>query len=388
MIKREYCGNRPTKIGFSILDIFIDVSLFVLGKKKNKSYVHPQKILLFNFGHLGDMLMMGYMINALKKQFPTVEIHLVAGRWCKLLVENNPLFDKVFYVNHFQTNRSNLSFLEKIKMFLNDASAFIQEQKQYSYTHSFDFRYSAYNANPLLPFLKIQKKIGFGSRAWGGFLDKEYFLLPSPVHTIDIQIQVLSELIAENSLTLEPILFVAEQNVLPIQVTQDYLMIFPEAGIENKMLDLATWESIVTYYLQYFPQYQVIVCGLTDYTEQLSARLTQKHAENIINACGKLSIPQIIALLKKASGAITLDSFPAHLASTQTPTLCLFKGGSGFEYFPINAKATYIIHNHLYSKEITQFRADMDISYVESFDDEIFKKNLFVALNKLFSINL
>ena len=388
MIKREYCGNRPTKIRFLILDIFIDFLVAILRKKRNVNFINPQKILLFNTGHLGDMLMMGYMINLIKQKFPNVEVHVVAGSWNKALLEKNPLFDKVFYINHYKTNRSKASTFAKIKLNIKDVFQFLATQKSISYTHSFDFRYSGFNANILLPFLNIQQKVGFGTRGFGGLLDKEYFMFSESTHTIDVQIQGLALLdIHENSKSIQPVVAMPIEDKNSLDISEAYYMLFPEAGSDHRMFSIEFWIEIIDYILTHKPNVQIVICGLTDYAQKLSEKAEEKYPNAIINAIGKLSIYQIAGTLKNAQGAITLDSFPAHLASTQTPTLCLFKNGTGVEYYPINAFEVHIIHNHKYSKEVTTFRSKMTINYIESFENEIFKKILFDALNKLFSLN-
>ncbi|MDZ7897031.1 MAG: glycosyltransferase family 9 protein [Arcicella sp.] len=370
MKKREYCGNRPAKLRFMIIDFFVDLIVNIFGSKKNQSYVVPQKVLLFNYGHLGDMLMMGYIINALKIKHSTVEIHLVAGRWCRILIENNPLYDKVFYLDHFQNNRQSISFLNKYFRHFKDSFSVIKSLRKENYSHSFDFRYSAYNANQLLPFLKINQKNGFGTRGLGGLLDNEYFLLKNGVHTIDVQAQGLKNIDVDiESRSIKPVITIKDETYQLEQLSSEYIIIFPEAGNSNKMLLTNHWEAICQSLLNHQPDIQLVICGLTKFSIQLFHNLSHKYGHKIVDASRNLSIPQIIRLLKNSKGAITLDSFPAHLAASQTQTLCLFKNGSGSEYFPINSFPTYIIHDHKFSKTVDTFRDKMTIDYVENFDD-------------------
>ena len=124
---------------------------------------------------------------------------------------------------------------------------------------------------------------------------------------------------------------------------------------------------------------------MTEFSDTLVHKLLQENYETkVVDAVGKLSILQINLLLKKASGAITLDSFPAHLASVHTQTFCLFKDGFGFEYFPINNFPTYIAHNHLPSKNFQDFRPKMKIEYISLFENEDNFKILVDRLNNLF----
>ena len=386
MKKRKYCGNRPAKLRFIIIDFFVDAILKILGSKKNQNYVIPERILLFNYGHLGDMLMMGYMINVLKIKYPTVEIHLVAGRWCKLLIENNPLYDKVFYFDHFQNNRQPVPFFRKYLTHLNDTFSIIKQLKNINYSHSFDFRYSAYNANQLLPFLKIGQKNGFGTRGLGGLLDNEYFLLPNNTHTLDVQGQVMKNIgIDISSKTIQPVSLNDFEAKPTLQIQSKYLMIFPETGNPKRMFSLDFWHKIIDLILGKNIDFQLIICGITDFNSQLAHSLQAKYPNNIVEATKTLSIPQIINLLEKSEGAITLDSFPAHLASTKTNTLSFFKNGSGNEYFPINSFPIFIIHNHLSSKNITSFREKMMVNYVENFEDSKFENLLNKLLTELFN---
>lgn len=385
MKKREYCGNRPAKLRFIILDFFVDTILAIIGYKKNNDKVTPQKILLFNYGHLGDMLMMGYMINALRIKHSNVKVHLVAGRWCKVLIENNPLYDKIYYLDHFQNNRSSISFIKKYLSYINDIFLLIKSLKNEKYSHSFDFRYSAYNANQILPFLNIEQKCGFGTRGLGGFLDKEYFLLQNGTHTIEVQVQVLKNMgVDVDSNNIEPVILNNFDVTESLRPESKFLMIFPETGNPERMLNIDFWHKIIDLVFLKKPDIQLIICGVTNFNIQLSAGLKRKYSDKIIEASKTLSIPQIINLLKKSEGAITLDSFPAHVSSSQTRTLCLFKNGSGNEYFPINSFPVHIIHDHKFSKNVVSFRDKMSINYVENFESDIFKKQLEKSIFELF----
>ena len=389
MQKRNYCGNRPTKLRLLFIDFFVDFFCSIFGDKRTKENVFPKKILLFNFGHLGDMLMMGYMINALKQNFPEIEIHLVAGSWCKDLIEKNELFDKVLYLNHHKTNRSSASKFTKFRLYLTDIFAFIAIQKHQFYTHSFDFRYSGHNANILLPFLNIDKKIGFGTVGYGGFLDQEYFIPQQNLHTIDIQAQGLNSLgISINSKLIQPKIFlpIDVSNLLNIDIP--FFMIFPEAGADIKMVNHEFWVRIINILVEKKVDSKIVICGLTEYSKELIIELSKKsYHENIVDAIGKLSILQINSLLQKSLGAITLDSFPAHLASAQTPTLCLFKDGFGLEYLPINKFPVVVIHNHTPSKDVKHFRPEMNIGYISSFETSESFNDIVQGLKNVFKLN-
>lgn len=388
MKKRAYCGNRPAKLRFLIIDFFVDIISSIFGRKKNENDIIPQDILLFNYGHLGDMLMMGYMVNALKIKHPSVKIHLVAGRWCKVLIENNPLYDEIFYLNHVQTNREPITYLRKYFHYFRDIFTLIKRLKKERYSHSFDFRYSANNANQILPFLNIKQKNGFGTRGLGGLLDKEYFLLQNGTHTIDVQSQGLKNIGVEiNSKYVQPFLGTVFIDETPINPMSKFLIIFPETGNPDRMITIDFWKKIIDLLITQNIDYQMIMCGVTEFNHQLFNDLAVKYPNKFINATNILKIPQIISLLKKSEGAITLDSFPAHIASTLTKTLCLFKNGYGTEYLPINSFPVQIIHNHHFSKNATNFRENMTINYVESFDNQAFMDILNSSINEFFVRN-
>lgn len=385
MKKREYCGNRPAKLRFMIIDFFVDTILSIIGYKKNENYVTPQKILLFNYGHLGDILMMSYTVNALKIKYPSVIIHLVAGRWGRVLIENNLLYDKIFYLDHVHTNRQPITLFKKYLHYFQDIFSVIKKAREEQYSHSFDFRYSAYNANQLLPFLNIEQKNGFGTRGLGGFLDQEYFLLKNGTHTIDVQGQIMKSAgLTINSKSIQPVLNTEFMNKSEVDIDSKFLIIFSEAGSPERMVTINCWEKIIDSIIFQNADIQILICGLTDFNSQLFNSLNIKYPNKFIDATNTLKIPEIINLLKKAEAAITLDSFPAHIASTQTKTLCLFKNGYGTEYLPINSFPTQIIHNHHVSKNVIEFRENMTINYVEDFEGQTFNNTFKKAISELF----
>ena len=236
---------------------------------------------------------------------------------------------------------------------------------------------STHNANQILPFIHIEQKCGFGTRGLGGFLDKEYFLLQNGTHTIDVQIQGLKNIGVEvDSHSIQPVILNNFEVTDLLKLESKFLVIFPESGNPEKMITLDSWHRIIGTIFLIRPDIQLVICGITDFNMQLSKELKTKYHAKVIEATKTLSIPQIINLLKKSEGAITLDSFPAHLSSCQTNTLCLFKNGSGNEYFPINSFLTHIIHDHQFSKDVASFRDKMSVNYVENFQSNIFVNQL------------
>jgi heptosyltransferase-3 len=165
-------------------------------------------------------------------------------------------------------------------------------------------------------------------------------------------------------------------------------MIFPEAGADNKMVNHEFWMRIINILVEKKDDSKIVICGLTEYSRELIIKLSRENChEKIVNAIGKLSILQINSLLEKSRGAITLDSFPAHLASAQTQTLCLFKDGFGLEYLPINKFPVVVIHNHTPSKNIKDFRPNMNIGYISSFEDGDSFKDIIQGLENIFKLN-
>ena len=374
---RKYCALRRVLYFLWLKDVFVDMYARFLYKPRLKKLQSDgsTKLLFFNSGHLGDALIMSYCLPEIKKKYPNIIIDVVCGEWCKFVFEQNPLVRKVIVQNHFMTNRSPISEWQKMVNHFKTTQSTIKELQNDTYDFSIDVRFSAAVSHWILPFIKVRRSFGFGSRGYGGLLEKEFFLPDTLFHAYDMISVLLNEIGIESNLSnVQPYLpFYTENKEKAIKktlITSNSLLIFAEAGSDIKMFDNGFWVDFCRIILEK-SSYDLLLCGQTEFTKILFSVLQEQLPMfgSRISFTTKNNLSTIAALPQIAAAAITLDSFPAHLCSIFCKTLVLSKNATGYQFFPLNNTETLLLHDHSPSRATTLSRAKFSSQYVENLNE-------------------
>jgi heptosyltransferase-3 len=383
---RKYCALRRVLYFLWLKDIFVDIYVMLFYKpslKRLQNNASP-KILFFNSGHLGDALIMSYCFPDIKKKYPDAVIDVVCGEWCKFVFDKNPLVRKVIIQNHFMTNRSPMNGLKKLINHFKTARLAAKQLKKDNniYDFSIDVRYSGAVSHWILPFIKVKKSYGFGSRGYGGLLEKEFFLPDGEFHTYEMLSMLLKEIEVTSCLSdVKPYLPFAAEKIEKIKqkttISPNSILIFPESGGEIRMFNNDFWIKLCTKILENHSS-PLLLCGEKSFTESLFIDLQKQlpHFKDRIAFTGKMNLAEVAALPQIAAVALTLDSFPAHLCCISCKTLTLGKKASGFQFFPLNNKETFVLHDHFRSISCTLPRENFASRYLENLDSIVTDENI------------
>lgn len=390
---RKYCALRRVLYFLWLKDFFIDIYAQLIYKpslRKLQNNDFP-KLLFFNSGHLGDALIMSYCFPDIKKKHPNIAIDVVCGEWCRFVFDKNPLVRNVIIQNHFMTNRSALSGFKKFVNHIKTAILAVQKLKQETYDFSIDVRHSGAVSHWILPFIKVKKSFGYGTRGYGGLLEKEFFLPKNPFHSYDTISILLKEIDVEtDKLNVEAYLPFESENTeilaKKIENLSNSILVFPESGGEIKMFDNNFWVKFCSEILEKQAN-DLLFCGEKEFTKNLFSHLQNKlpQFKYRIKNTGKLRLSEVATLPQIAKAAITLDSFPAHLCSIFCKTLVLSKNAAGYQYFPLNNAPILMLHDHSASRMLSLERKYFVSEYVETlnniFEDESKMKEILEFLN-------
>jgi len=378
-MRRKYCAPRRELYFLWLKDIFIDLyaRLFYKPKHKNDVISPNPKILIITFGHLGDGLIFSYAFPKIKEKYPNAVIDVLTGEACNAVFAKNPLVRKVINLNHFMTNRKPISFWAKLWNHYQTSRSAIAELKKETYDYSLDIRYSGGVSHYILPFINVKKAFGFGSRGYGGYLEKEFFLPDYEFHNYEM-ISLLMEQIGVKT-TLEdvkPVLPYPQANLADLsqklKIPSKNIVIFPEAGEPIKMLSVEFWEKLTRRILNETDA-NVMFCGEKNFANDVCTHLKSvflEQSERILTA-GKLNLSELPTLTEASRVTITMDSFPAHLCSIFAPTIMLSQHAGGRQFFPIGNKEILVIHDKETSRNETLKRLGFRAVYQPKFDENV-----------------
>ena len=380
---RKYCAPRRIAYPLQLLDVVVDQ--YAKGSYRERRYGLPDKdaptILLMTSGHMGDALMLTYAFPLIRERYPNAQLDILAGSWCDPIWTDNPFIRRVIHLNHPGTNRRPVSTWEKWREFIRTTRSAIKTLRDTVYDYSVDIRYSDSPMHFLLPYINVKRKIGYGTRGFGGLLDEEFFMPDAETHNFDLILKVLKPLGIEGDLrTVIP--YFTHPAITPASLwgklnrsvpAQKPILICPESGAARRMLSIDYWCQLAVRLLAECSS-MLIFIGQQSFTTNLYQRVLATDpmlADRLVPATGTLTIQDIVSLSEQAKAAFTLDSLPMHLCCLSCPTLAFQKNGLGIQFFPVAIQPTLVLHNHQPSRELTLDRPGFESEYVAIFDEAV-----------------
>lgn len=378
---RKYCAPRRIAYPLQLLDVVVDQ--YAQGAYGQRQYEpinqESPAILMMSSGHLGDALIMSYTFPLIRERYPNAQIDVLAGSWCDPIWRDNPYIRRVVHLNHVGTNRRPASIWAKWREFYQTTKSAIETLRDTEYDYSIDTRFSDSPMHFVLPYLRVKRKIGFGTRGLGGLLDDEFFMPDGEVHTFDLFLQLLKPIgVAGDIRTVVPYFFHPPQTpsqlwnklAQPVPVLKPILFC-PESGNPVRTLPIEYWCQLAERLLAESP-YALVFSGQTAYTTELYERIRAANpsdSNRLVPAVNKLSLYDLASLSEQAQAAFTLDSLPLHLCCLGCPTLAYQKNGLGIQFFPIASQPTMVLHDHQLSRDLTIDRPGFQSKYVPAFDE-------------------
>lgn len=379
---RKYCAPRSVSYPLQLLDVVVDTYARSYHKWREPVVVDTEnpRFLLTTSGHLGDALTLSFLFPLIRRAHPSCVIDVVAGDWCDPILANNPYIRRLIHLNHANTNRRSISTFAKWRDHSRTTKAAIEILQRETYTASVDVRFSDSPMHFLLPFIRVQKSVGFGSRGFGGLLDEEFFLPDGEFHHLDAILNVLRSIGVQASLSdIQPYFTFPEaarltvRQKLPFLTDRPVLALFPESGEASRFLPDSFWQQLIGRLLDE-TEFVLVGCGQLPQTARLMDKLAEVYPDQrdrLHAAVNRLSLWEVAALSEQATIAFTLESLPAHLCSIFCPTVSFFKNGTGLQFFPLANYPELVFHNHQFSRDLTIDRPGFASVYVEQFNDDV-----------------
>lgn len=384
-MKRNYSGTPRETVPLRLIDFFVDIYAKWIYKKRQRGQAsdHP-KVLIASLGHLGDALTVSYLFPIILQKYPYAVIDLISPTWCKAVHTYNPYIRHVFYIDHFLSNRSNSTLWQKIKQHYRTFRLALIGLRKEKYDYYLDVRTSYSVAHFILPFIHVNKAVGFNRRGLGGFLDIELDIpAHGQFHHFETYAALLKEIGIEVSLAgvvpyfhIDPsVSWTTIQSKLPLRVNKPYILLFPETGEEHRQMSPDFWATLVRDVLKK-SDYSVVLCGQTDLSGEIVIKINNstkdKFSTKLIDVSKRLSIQELAFMANEAQYALTLDSFPEHLCCIFCKTITIYKA-SGLPFFPIANFEVLLFHSHLPSVDVPFARNNIEIHYYENTETNIVK---------------
>jgi len=274
------------------------------------------KLLVIKLSALGDVVQTLPCISLLKKELPEAEIHWVVDERNAPLLKGHPQIEKLFIF-------SNRFFKNPVKFY-----SFVKKLRQEEYEAVIDYQ-GLFKSGILAFFSKAGLKAGFARAREGSPLFYSLKVDVSfEVHAVRRYLLLTEAVLKDfgakaefNSIPQAELPF--EEYPLP---EEPFVVIVPEARWSTKLWPLSFWEKIIqeSFLRKKGFKFFILASGknreIRSWAEGLSRR-----EEGVVSLVGRLSLPQVVWVIKKAGLVLTVDTGPMHIASAlDVPTVALF----------------------------------------------------------------
>ncbi len=320
---RRYGFVKPSLIKlFSMLD---GMGAFIVRPfRRGGTWPEPQRILLVNLAHIGDVVLTTAAVAAISDRYPITSLTMLVSPWSEQVVRHNPrLHDVITYrPSWWDRNRGSPYFV------LPEFTQLVQQVRARRFDWVINFK-SFFQENLAFALARIPRRIGYGLYG-GGFMQTDFAPFQWNTHTVLQHMQLAEMAGASNSNPRLELYFSTEdqQAAIPYLHTQAEglrVAMHLGAGYPSKLWPVEHFALLASLLQKSMGAHIIIVGGKEDMP--LIERFQSLSESPHTIAAGKLSITQTAALIQQCDIFIGNDSGPAHLsAAVGTPTISIFSG--------------------------------------------------------------
>lgn len=288
-------------------------------------YFTPMNILIRLPNWLGDMVMSTAFVQAVKNEYPTATIDLVAKKGINFLLDYFPEHGQSFIFS--KEAYKGLGGLRKF-------GKMIAAQKKYDLffclPDSFSSAMMAHATGAI-------QRVGFKKELRAVFLTATY-TKPTGLHRVEEYLDLLKQFTKK------------EMAVPPVQLKTDHaakgyaVVININSEAVSRRLPAAKAISVIAAVRNTIPN-EIILVGSNkeaDFVHEVFNALPDKN--NITNKAGQTNLPELLQLFAGSAAVLTTDSGPAHVANALgVHTIVLFGAGNEENTAPYNKANRSII---------------------------------------------
>lgn len=307
-----------------------------LAIRKSKSF-NPKTLLLVRMDVLGDYILFRNFIEILRNNDSFKDYHIT-------FVGNKSLKDIVVHLD--KTFINNFIWIDREKFVLNPFYRFklLRDISKNSYEIALNPQFSRefFHSDTIIKAVNAKIKIGYDSDLnnqdrWQKNISDKYYskLIPAKEDVLFefYRNKIFFESILNTSLDIKkPQIHIDDE--LSIE-NSDYIIICPGARVNFKQWSPKYFAEIATYLIEKHGT-DIIIIGSKDEIEisnSLISHLDKK--DKITNLTGKLSIVEVLKIVKSSRLVIVNDTGIAHISiALETPTLVISNGNHFSRFFP------------------------------------------------------
>lgn len=311
--------------------------LMTVGMRRNFPIDRPNRILIANAGHLGDLIMTSAILPVLRSAFPTVEIGVLTGSWGRPSVDRHPEVAWVHEFDHLLLNRSGDSRRDKLMRHFRTRRCAYREIRAVGYDVAIDVRFNPGNYLQFLRKCRIPARIGYTSGGSGPFSTHAIDMDERHLHVTSRFFNLLAPLGVRDSAR-----DLMRTSMPPIPEGErllegPYAVLHPGTYDVFKQWPTESWRLLAKRLNS-----EGIALALTGTGEE-QKRLAEEirlAVPSAVNLVGALGWWDYVRAIEQAQLVVCVDTVAQHIAAAVgTPVVALMPGMIGYQWSPFGSRA-------------------------------------------------
>ncbi len=323
----------------------------------------PKRILVIKLDHVGDVLLATPVFDNLRQAYPNAELHALAGKWSRVVLENQPAVDEVIEYNSpffCRTGEQPTRLLEAVQLY----RRLRHEKYELVVELRGDWRIVCFALLRVAPkqigraALQVANKLGFSRFSGTHETTRNLDVLnragiPTPVQTPTFPVTAEDKRWAADFLaargvhvawrgtgprpTVEPQVHAARRGTGPPPTRETLVAIHPGSPVALKRWRPERYAKLADWLVAQ-KRAKIIFVGV-DAEMPIIAEIQALMREKSFNIAGKTSLTQLASILQLCQLFIGNDSGPMHLAAAVgIPTIGLYGPGDPGRFGPVGAQ--------------------------------------------------
>lgn len=313
----------------------MDRLLSLLPVRRRPAPTEPQRILLANWAHLGDVTTTLGAVRLLRERFPAARIDMLVSSGGRSAATMSGLIDHFHVVDHWRLSRAPGSSWEKWKRYAAQSRAVVRAIAAIRYDIAIDFYFYFPAAHPLFYRAGIPVRVGFASTGFGPLLTHPVAWHDQDRPIADHYAALLAAAWPDLPLpggALRPRLPRSNVPALPEAVAASgrYLVVHTGAGAAFKDWGIDRWHALLAT-LRETPEFRdraVVLTGAGAAETETAAKL-HAAAPWTIDMAGRANWEAFVAIVAHADAVICPDTVTSHVAAElDKPVVSIFTGAN------------------------------------------------------------
>ncbi len=328
----------------------LDAALSLMPIRHGAAPGRPDRILIANWAHLGDVITTFGAIAALRARYPEARIGMLVGSWGRIAIDRAGLVNDVHVVDHWMLDRSASSRREKMRRYRTTRAVAVQEMRRIGYQVAIDLFAFLPPAHPLFLRAGIPVRIGYTSGGFGPLLTHPVRWSGTERPMADQYRDLLDRLDPAHPFppaAFRP--FRARETLAalpaPVAAAGRYIVVHPGAGAESRHWGHERWAALLARLLREAPGHRIVLTGAGTGDQAITGALAAQYPA-VLDMAGRAGWEAFVRILADTDLVICPDTATGHVAALfGVPTVSLFTGtNSPKRWGPYNDRARILLH--------------------------------------------